>query len=334
MGILDVRDEMENKELHKNPYPQFLKHFTNGVANNWTIAEVSLQDDQEQWNVPDKITDEERELVLKNLRFFAICEALTQDNIAIAMFPRIQDGYARMALTRQAYEEALHSQTFLTIAESLSINISDVYTEYKNSPSIKAKIDFVNNLIGQTEKDEFKISTLEGKQALLQDMIGFFQILEGTFFFTNFAQLFSLRRKNKLKGLASFIDYIARDESIHIAIGRDLINIITKEYPEIWTEEFKTKITYFFGEAVGLEDVYLDDTIPETLLGLKRESFKEYIRYIAHRRMIGIGLKGLFPDTRNPFPWMTTENDLPTETNFFESRVKEYKTGGIDWNDF
>jgi len=330
MGILDIRDEMENKELHRNPYPQFLKHFTNGVANNWTVAEISLQDDQEQWNVPGKLTDEEKQLVLKNLKFFGVCEALTMDNVAVAILPRIQDGYVRMALIRQAYEEALHSQTFLTIAESLSIKISDIYQEYKDTPSVKAKIDFVNYLIGQTEKDGFDITTIEGKQDLLQDMIGFFQILEGTFFFTNFAQLFSLRRKNKMKGLSSFIDYIARDESVHIAIGRDLINIIIKEYPEIWTPSFREKMSTSFATAVRLEDAYLNDTIPETLLGLNRESFKDYIRFIANRRMKGIGLEGLWPNMKNPFPWMSTENDLPTETNFFESRPKEYKTGDVN----
>lgn len=332
MGILSVRSEIENKELHENPYPWGLKYFKDGVANNWTVSEISMTDDKEQWNTPDGLKEEEREVVLKNLKFFGICESTTQDNISMSIYPYIQDGYVRMALTRQSFEEAIHSQSFLTIIDSLSINIADVYKGYENIPSINNKIKFLYRLFPSISGD-FNIETKDDIGIFLRDLIGFYLILEGTFFFTNFSQLLSLRKQGKMKGLAKFVDYIMRDESVHINIGVDLINTIIKEEPYVWTSDFQQQIVDLFKEAIDLEDAYIDDTVKGKIIGVSNKSFKDYIRFIADRRLSSIGLPKVW-NTKNPFPWMSTETDLPTETNFFESRPTEYSTGKIDMNDF
>jgi ribonucleoside-diphosphate reductase beta chain len=179
------------------------------------------------------------------------------------------------------------------------------------------------------------VPSLDNKQALVADLIGFYLILEGTFFYTNFAQLFSLRRQNKMKGLAKFIDLILRDESVHISLGTDIILTISQEHPEIFTEEFVNYIVQKFQIAVLLEDAYIQDSIQPNLFGLRREDFSQYVRYIAKRRLESIRIQAPVEwDVKNPFPWMSTEADLPTESNFFESRSIEYSTGQINMEDF
>lgn len=328
MGILDKRYEILNKQLNKNPYPWALQRFKTGVANNWTVAEVPMTDDQEQWMGIGKLTSEEKDLVLKNLKFFGLCESLTMDNISLAVGRYLNDGFIRLALSRWSYEEALHSDTFLTISESLNISIDDVYEDWKNIPAIKNKMDFILSLIGRVEDANFEVESLKGKQDFLRDIIGFTQILEGTSFYVSFAQFLSLRRRNKMKGIGTAIDYIMKDETNHILTGLDIILTIIKEYPEVWTQEFQKEISSLFTQAISLEDAYIEETIPDKLVGLQKESFKEYVRFIANRRLKNLGLEPQWK-AGNPFPWMSVETDLPVETNFFESRVKEYQTGTV-----
>ena len=135
-----------------------------------------------------------------------------------------------------------------------------------------------------------------------------------------------------MTGAAEQYQYILRDESMHCNFGIDLINQIKAENPQLWTPEFKAEIKALFEKAVALEYRYAEDTMPRGVLGMNASMFKGYLRYIANRRAVQIGLPELFPNEENPFPWMSEMIDLKKERNFFETRVIDYQTGGaLTW---
>jgi ribonucleoside-diphosphate reductase beta chain len=177
----------------------------------------------------------------------------------------------------------------------------------------------------------FKTDSVENIQKFVHDLIGFYVIMEGIFFYAGFAMMLSLKRSNKMVGVGEQFQYILRDESIHLAFGIDLINTIKEENPEIWTDTFVADITEKIKQAVELEKKYVDDAIPNGILGLNPATVKEYVEYIADRRFDRLGLP-LPYNTKTPFPWMAEIIDMPKEKNFFETRVTEYKTGGsLEW---
>ena len=180
---------------------------------------------------------------------------------------------------------------------------------------------------------DFQTGTPESDRAFLRDLIAFYVIFEGMWFYTGFAQILSLGRRNKMVGIAEQYQYILRDESMHCNFGIDLINQIKLENPHLWTPEFRDDIRQQFKRAVDLEYAYAEDTMPRGVLGLNASMFKGYLRFIANRRAQQIGLDPLFPNEENPFPWMSEMIDLKKEKNFFETRVTEYQTGGaLAWD--
>ena len=328
MGILDKRDEMDNKMLHTQRYKWAYKHFKDGRANNWTPEEVSMLTDREQWQ-NGALTPEEKNLVMYNLKLFSSAESLTQDNIAMALFPFIQDGYARMYMMRQAFEEALHSDTFLYVVDSLGFDLKEIYEGYYDIPSIKEKDDFLISFTQGINPSDIDISTVQGKQMLFRNIFGFYGMLEGISFYGNFAQILSLGRVNKMPGLAKQIEYILRDEGVHVEFGFDLMNTLRGEYPEIWTPEFQKEIIETVRKAVDLERDYNKVSMQPGLLGLNAAVFDQYIEYIGDRRLTMLGL-GKAYNVDNPFPWLGAQQDLPKETNFFESKPIDYQTKALD----
>lgn len=331
MGILDKRTEMENKILSSMPYSWARKHYKDGNANHWQPEEVNMQDDVAQWNSNKSLSEKERQLVKWNLSLFATAEALTQDNILIALFPYIQDAYARQYMVRQAYEEAIHTDTLLYVIDSLNLNIDEIYRGYYTIPAIKEKDDFVIGLTRHVNSEGFDISTTKGKQGLFRDIFGFYGILEGISFYGNFAQILSMKRQNKMVGLGKQIDFILRDEGVHVAFGFDLMNTIKSEYPEVWTGSFKNEIIGLIEKAVELEKEYNEGSVPDGILGLTSKQFNQYIEYIADRRLVALGLEKIY-GVENPFPWLGVQQDLLKEENFFEGTVSNYQTATLDMN--
>jgi len=129
------------------------------------------------------------------------------------------------------------------------------------------------------------------------------------------------------------VQYILRDESMHLNFGTDLINAIKVENPEVWTEDFQKNAVEMFREGVELETNYVRELLPNGLLGLTHDMLTEYIRHIADRRLEKIELPKQYGNTTNPFPWMSEIIDLRKEKNFFETRVTEYQVGGqLEWD--
>ncbi len=312
-------------------YPWARVHYKSGVANNWVPEEVPMQQDIELWKKQGGLTEEERRMITWNLGFFSTAESLTANNIVLAIYRHITNPECRQYLLRQGYEEAVHTDTFIYCCDSLGLNPEEIYNMYSTIPSIKAKDDFVVNITTSIFESNFNTDTVENIQKFVFDLIGYYVIMEGIFFYAGFAMMLSLLRQNKMVGIGEQFQYILRDESVHLAFGVDLINTIISENPEIWTEDFKNSVSKTIQEAVKLEEVYVDDCLPRGILGLQPEIIKEYVRHIADRRLERINLPKFYDD-QNPFPWMSEIIDLKKEKNFFETRVTEYQNAGsLDW---
>lgn len=307
-------------------------HYKNGVANNWTPEEVGMQKDIETWKNPNALTDDERRLIMWNMGFFSTAESLTANNIVLAVYKNVTNPECRQYLLRQAYEEAIHTDTFIYCCDSLGLDPEDVYTMYQTIPSIHEKDDFVVDMTKSIFDPNFKTDTLENIQKFVHDLVGYYVIMEGIFFYAGFVMMLSFQRQNKMTGVAEQFQYILRDESVHLAFGTDLINTIIDENPGIWTPEFKEVITNNIKRAVELEVAYARDCLPRGILGLNADAVTQYVQYIADRRLERINLDKVY-NVENPFPWMSEIIDLKKEKNFFETRVTEYKTGGsLSWD--
>lgn len=308
------------------------EYYKSGVANNWTPEEVSMQQDVEQWKSPMALTTLERKMILLNLGFFSTAESLTANNIVLAIYRHVTNPECRQYLLRQAFEEAVHTDTFIYCCDSLGLDPEDIYTMYERIPVIKDKDDFVVGLTKSILDPQFEIIDDITTQMFLKDLIGFYVIMEGIFFYAGFAMMLSLKRHKKMIGIGEQFEYIMRDESLHLAFGCDLINTIIKENPSVWTDSFKTEVTELIKKAVVLEMAYAIEACPHGLLGITSKQFCDYVQHIADRRLERLGLEKIYYK-ENPLLWMSESTDLSKEKNFFETRVTEYQSGGsLDWD--
>jgi len=331
MPIINSSKTDPNKILPMT-YTWAREYYKNGIANTWTPEEVPMQDDIEQWKSSSFLSPKERRLILWNLGFFSTAESLTANNIVLAVYNHVTNPECRQYLLRQAFEEAIHTDTFIYCCDSLGLDPDEIYTMYETIPSIKDKDQFVVDLTQSVDNPGFTTVGEENIQKLLHDLIGFYVIMEGIFFYAGFAMMLALKRQNKMVGIGQQFEYIMRDESLHLAFGCDLINTIIDENPSVWSLDFQAEITELIIQAVNLEKIYARDACPEDTLGINSNLFGEYVEYVADRRLERIRLKKVF-ETNNPFPWMSQSTDLNKEKNFFETRVTEYQTGGaLDWN--
>ena len=250
----------------------------------------------------------------------------------MAVYRHITNPECRQYLLRQAYEEAVHTDTFIYVCDSLGLDPDEIYNMYINVPSIKKKDDFVIEMTKSVFDPNFKTVGTENIQKFVHDLVGFYVIMEGIFFYAGFVMMLSLLRQNKMVGTGEQFQFILRDETVHLIFGSDLINTIVEENPEIWTPEFKKDLTNKIKEGVELEKEYAHEALPKGILGLRADAIEQYLEYIADRRMKRIGLDVVY-DTKNPFPWMSEIIDMRKEKNFFETRVTEYRTGGqLNWD--
>ncbi len=306
------------------------EHYLNGCANNWLPTEVAMAKDIELWK-SDRLTADERRVIMRNLGFFSTAESLVGNNIVLAIFKHVTNPECRQYLLRQAFEEAVHTHTFHYICESLALDHGEVFNMYNEVNSIHNKDRFEMQLTSSIMSPGFSTETPDGVAKFLEDLIGYYVIMEGIFFYSGFVMMLSFHRQNKMTGVGEQFQYILRDETIHLNFGIDLINSIKEENPGVWSAKFQDHILDLVKEAVELEIQYAEDCLPRGILGLSAPLFREYVQHIADRRLERIGLKAIY-GSKNPFPWMSETIDLGKEKNFFETRVTEYQTAGsLNW---
>lgn len=323
-------NQVDVNQLMPLKYKWAWEHYLNGCANHWMPTEVPMSKDIELWK-SNKLSEDERHLIMRVLGFFSTAESLVGNNITLAIFKHVTNPEARQYLLRQAFEEAIHTHTFHYIVESLGLNEGEVFNMYNEIPVIHDKDAFEMALTADILRPDFTTATFQGAQKFLENLIGYYIVMEGLFFYSGFVMMLSFLRQNRMTGIGEQFQYILRDETIHLNFGIDLINGIKQENPELWTPEFQQRIIDLVKQGVELEIRYAAECLPRGLLGLTTPMFREYVQYIADRRLERIGLKALW-GSKNPFPWMSETIDLGKEKNFFETRVTEYQSASnLKW---
>ncbi len=307
--------------------------YLDGCANHWMPQEVNMNADIQLWKDPNGLTEDERTIIKRNLGFFSTADSLVANNLVLAVYRHITNPECRQYLLRQAFEEALHTHAYQYVIESLGLDEGEVFNMYREVPAVARKAEWALPFTQHLADPNFHTGTPQNDQKLLRELVAFYVIFEGIFFYVGFTQILSMGRRNKMTGTAEQFQYILRDESMHMNFGIDVINQIKLENPQIWTDAFKAEIVDMIREAVALETQYAYDTMPRGILGLNAPMFEEYLQFIANRRCAQIGLPEQYPGAANPFPWMSEVLDLKKEKNFFETRVTEYQTGGaLSWD--
>jgi ribonucleoside-diphosphate reductase beta chain len=307
--------------------------YIDGCANHWMPQEVNMTADVATWKDPDGLSDDERRIIMRSLGYFSTADSLVANNLVLAIYRLITNPECRQYLLRQAFEEAIHTHAYQYCIESLGMDEGEVFNMYREVPSVAAKATWSLGKTHSLSDPNFRTGTLETDQELLRNLIGFYCVTEGIFFYCGFTQILSMGRRNKMTGVAEQFQYILRDESMHLNFGIDVINQIKLENPLLWTPEFQQEAVQMILEGTELEIAYARDTMPRGVLGMNAAMMEEYLQFICNRRLNQVGLPEQFPGAQNPFPWMSEIMDLRKEKNFFETRVIEYQTGGaLTWD--
>ncbi len=307
--------------------------YLDGCANHWMPQEVNMTADIALWKNPEGLSDDERQIVMRSLGYFSTADSLVANNLVLAVYRLITNPECRQYLLRQAFEEAIHTHAYQYCIESLGMDEGEIFNMYREVPSVANKAAWSIAHTQGISDPTFVTGTLEADQELLRNLIGFYAVTEGIFFYCGFTQILSMGRRNKMTGVAEQFQYILRDESMHLNFGIDVINQIKLENPHLWTEEFKAEVMQMVLEGTELEIAYARDTMPRGVLGMNASMMEEYLQFIANRRLAQLGLPEQYPGAQNPFPWMSEIMDLRKEKNFFETRVIEYQTGGaLSWD--
>ena len=325
-AIINCRADLN--QLVPFKYDWAWQKYLDGSANHWMPEEVPMHDDIKLWQDPKGLTEDERKIVEVNLGFFSTADSLVANNLVLAVYRHITNPECRQYLLRQAFEEAIHTHAYTYCVQSLGLDESKIFNMYREIPAVATKAEWALPFTQSLGDPNFKTGSSENNQRLLRDLIAFYVVFEGIFFYVGFTQILSMGRRNKLTGVAQQFQYILRDESMHMNFGIDVINQIKLENPDLWTEKFQSEMIELIKTGVDLETRYAYDTMPKPILGMNANLFEEYIKFIANRRFVQIGLPEQYPGAKNPFEWMSEIMDLKKEKNFFETRVTEYKVGG------
>ncbi|HBP93312.1 MAG TPA: ribonucleotide-diphosphate reductase subunit beta [Alcanivorax sp.] len=307
--------------------------YLDGCANHWMPQEINMNADLALWKKEGGLTEDERRIVKRNLGFFSTADSLVANNLVLAIYRLITNPECRQYILRQSFEEAIHTHAYQYCIESLGMDEGEIFNMYREIPSVAKKAQWGVDYTREISDPQFTTGTAETDKALLKNLIAFYCVLEGIFFYCGFTQILSMGRRNKMTGVAEQFQYILRDESMHVNFGVDVINQIKLENPHLWDQEMRDQATLMILEGTELEIQYARDTMPRGVLGMNAAMMEEYLQFIANRRLTQLGLPEQFKGVTNPFPWMSEIMDLRKEKNFFETRVTEYQAGGaLSWD--
>lgn len=295
--------------------------YEQAVANTWFPNEVQLVQDVSDWK---KMSDEEQRAIVYLMGYFNPNELIVNKALAFGVYPYINAPEAHMYLAKQMWEEANHCMAFEYVLETFPVDRESAYDVHIEVPSMAKKEAFEVKYIKRMTEETLDISTVEGKQDFIRNLIAYNIILEGIWFYSGFMVALSFRQRNLLRNFGSLIDWVVRDESLHLKFGINLILTVLDENPEIQTQEFADEIRQMILDSVDMEEEYNKDLLPNGILGLNADYINQYVKYLADRRLEELGFKSHY-NVSNPAKWMATANDTYELVNFFESTNTSYE---------
>ena len=306
-------------------YPRFYEMYRDAIRNTWTVEEVDFSLDVN--DLKHKFGPAERHLVERLVAFFATGDSIVSNNLVLNLYTHINAPEARMYLSRQLYEEALHVQFYLTLLDTYLPDPSaraKAFAALENIPSIRAKADFCFRWMDSVQ-DLKRIETREQRRQFLLNLVCFAACIEGLFFFAAFAYVYYLRSRGLLHGLASGTNWVFRDESCHMAFAFEVIDTVRREEPSLFDDALRGEIVQMLTEAVECEMAFAQDVLSGGVVGLSPKDMRQYLEYCADQRLGQLGMARHFGAT-NPFGFMDLQ-DVQEVTNFFERRVSAYQVG-------
>lgn len=310
--------------LRPMKYPHFYDMYRDAIKNTWTVEEVDFSTDLADLA---KMTAGERHLIKRLVAFFATGDSIVANNLVINLYQHINAPEARMYLSRQLYEEALHVQFYLTLLDTYLPDQRDRAEAFKaieSIPSIKQKGDFCFKWIDSMQQIK-SLETQEDRRKFILNLICFAACIEGLFFFAAFAYVYFLRSKGLLHGLAAGTNWVFRDESGHMNFAFAVIEEARQEEPELFDKDLTIQVIKMLSEAIECEMAFASDVLDLGVVGLSQQDMRAYLEYTADQRLLKLGIPPVF-NSQNPFPFMELQ-DVQELTNFFERRVASYQVG-------
>lgn len=305
-------------------YPQFYDMYRDAIRNTWTVEEVDFSDDIV--DLERKLTPAERHMINRLIAFFATGDSIVSNNLVLNLYKHINAPEARMYLSRQLYEEALHVQFYLTLLDTYIPEMEErtqAFAAIENIPSIRRKGEFCFKWIDSIHNLD-ELNTRADRKQFLLNMICFAACIEGLFFMGAFAYVYFLRSKGLLNGLASGTNWVFRDESCHMNFAFAVVDQVRREDPELFDEELAGNVTTMISEAVECEYQFAEDLLSQGIPGMSLNDMREYLQFVADQRLVTLGLPKIY-GSKNPFGFMELQ-DVQELTNFFERTVSAYQT--------
>jgi ribonucleoside-diphosphate reductase beta chain len=310
--------------LRPMAYPRFFEMYRGAIKNTWTVEEVDFGTD-----VADlaKMTAAERHLIQRLVAFFATGDSIVANNLVLNLYKHINAPEARMYLSRQLYEEALHVQFYLTLLDTYLPDHAErqrAFAAVEQIPSIRKKAEFCTRWIDSIQSLE-RLETRAHRRQFLLNLIAFAACVEGLFFFGAFAYVYFLRSKGLLHGLSGGTSWVFRDESAHMEFAFEVVATVRREEPDLFDAELEREIGEMLDDAIACETQFAEDLLAGGVAGLSVTEVRTYLEYCADQRLSTLGLPRRY-GARNPFAFLALQ-DVQEVTNFFERRVSAYQVG-------
>ena len=295
--------------------------YDQAVANTWFPNEIQLGEDLADFK---RMTDEEKHAVTFLMSYFNPNELLVNKALAFGVYPYINAPEAHLYLAKQMWEEANHCMSFEYVLETFPIDRTEAYSSHVTVPSMAAKEAFEVHYIKRMTEQTLDITTTEGKRDFIRNLVAYNIILEGIWFYSGFMVALSFRQRNLLRNFGSLMDWVVRDESLHLKFGINLILTVLDENEDLQTPEFAEEIRQMILDGVALEEQYNRDLLPTGILGLNADYVNQYVTYLADRRLEELGFEPHYK-VSNPAKWMAAANDTLQLVNFFEATNTSYE---------
>lgn len=313
-----------NLTLRPMRYPSFYDMYRDAIANTWTVEEVDFSRDLADLA---QLSPAERHLVNRLVAFFATGDSIVSNNLVLNLYRHINAPEARMYLSRQLYEEALHVQFYLTLLDTYIPDHAErelAFAAVDNVPSIKHKAEFCFRWIDSIREMD-QVKNAGDRRRFLLNLICFSTCIEGLFFFAAFAYVYFLRSKGLLQGLAAGTNWVFRDESMHMRFALEVVHTVRREQPELFDEGLRQDVVRMIQEAVECEMRFAEDLLGGGVAGLSLKDMRQYLEFVGDQRLMNVGLEPIWGST-NPFGFMDLQ-DVQELANFFERRVSAYQIG-------
>lgn len=306
-------------------YPGFYDMFRNAIRNTWTVEEVDFSSDLV--DLTTKLSEGEMHLVRRLVAFFATGDTIVANNLVLNLYEHVNAPEARLYLSRQLFEEAVHIQFYLTLLDNYIPDHgerAEAFQAVERIPSIREKAKFCFRWIDSLEQLR-RLERAEDRRSFLLNLICFGGAIEGIFFYAAFAYVYFMRSKGLLNGLASGTNWVFRDESCHMSFAYEVVRIAREEEPELFDAEMRGQVVTMLEEAVDAETRFAEDLLSWGVAGLSMGDMRRYLEHVADQRLANLGLPERF-GSKNPFPFMELQ-DVQELSNFFERRVSAYQVG-------